>query len=249
MGTEHPFNPIVALLSDPIPADAVVNETSESSTNVEPYLTFQHESFLFIPYTVQGKLQAQALKESQMQQSKNTKSFRRQAPQIPDSVSNGYSTNSSLTDATGYRRLGGHPNYGGGFRGKGFVNSPNNRGQHGAMHFRGPQPIPIPGGVPVNVFGHPIYPLPMEMNYLAMSPPGGAPPAYPYPGMPIYPPPMGMPMPFPPHPYYPHNSVSSSVSSSYQSSPLSLSPMGHSSYMPMMRSDQSLGNDGSSTPK
>jgi hypothetical protein len=228
MGTEHPFNPIVTLIDD-----------SSSCSKDEPTfddgnpLDFNHESFLFIPYSVQTKMQAQALKDSQSQQSKNSKSFRRQPPQILDSasvVSHAYSTVSGLTENSEHHYKKQGQGYGG-YRGKGhpYPNSPN-RGSNGNGYFRGgmPQPIPIPTGIPMNSQGHPMYPIPLDMNFVPMphpTNPNGA-PIYPYPGMPIYPPPpMGVPVPFPHHPYY-HSSVSSSVSSSYgQSSPLSMSPL------------------------
>ncbi len=241
MGAEHPFNPIVSLGDD---EQSLHNEVSISSCSP---LEFNHESFIFIPYTVQIKMQAQALKESQSQQSKVQKSFRRQPPQILDSASvtsQSFSTVSGLTENTDHhnQKKQGYGSY----RGKGhpYTSSPN-RNQHGNNFFRGgPQPIPIPPGVPLNPQGHPIYPIPMDLNFISMQHHGApsGPPMYPYPGMPIYPPPpMGVPIPYPPHPYY-HSSVSSSVSSSYgQSSPLSMSPISPSYLQtPMMPTEKSL---------
>lgn len=221
MGTEHPFNPVVSLIGD--------FTTSEDSKS-KAMFSFKHDSFLFIPYLVQMKLQAQTAKEAQSQQAKSHKPYRRQPPQIMEGMSvnsqSFSSASSEISNADSYyykKQNAGYNN-----RSKNYPNSPSRHG--GNSYFRGQHGAPMPQMSPQ---GHPMYPMPMDMNYIPIPPPNG-PPMYGnmYPGVPIYPPhPMQIPFAIPP-PYF-HPSPGSSLSSSYgQNSPMSHSPM-NPSYIPM----------------
>ena len=241
MGTEHPFNPVVSLIGEGL----VPKEESKT----KPMFSFDHQSFLFIPYIVQMKIQAQAAKEAQSQQTKNHKPYRRQAPQIIDGMSvnsQSFSSNSSEisnSDSYYYKKQNALYN-----RAKNYPNSPSRHG--GNPYYRGP-----PHGAPMPAMspqGHPMYPMPIEINYIPIPPPN-APPMYGnvYPGMPVYPPPHHMQMPFPVPPPYFHPSPGSSLSSSYgQSSPISHSPM-NPSYIPVVAephpSQQPKGKDDGSS--
>lgn len=196
MGNEHPFNPSVSL----------VGETEKPHTSdLAALLAFNHADYLFVPYTYQIQMQSNALKETQAQQGRQNRYYRRPPPVMLDTHSL-ISQTSSLTsngelspDLLQYRRNPPH------YRPKGaFPNSPGRQYYHRS-----------------NASANQLFSVGMDMNGIPIPPPAGY---SAYPSVPVYPPPLYTHAPF--YPAQLHNSLGSSMSSSYgQTSPMSQSPM------------------------